>query len=142
MPAGHARALLLDVLRRATTRGGWGGGGGAVRAEQLGPLIVAACTAAQDLAALEQHLTAFDEQRDRLAGASTAWLDALGRCERGRDLLTQRLLDASAALSGWQAHALTSAEGGSGTLAELALNLDEEGRRQAEAAREVADLLA
>ncbi len=144
VPAGHARALLLDVLRRATTRGGWGGGGGggAASAEQLGPLIVAACTAAQDLAALEQHLAAFDEQRDRLAGASTAWLDALGRCERGRDLLTQRLLDASAALSGWQAHALTSAEGGSGTLAELALNLDEEGRRQAEAAREVADLLA
>jgi len=45
-----------------------------------------------------------------------------------RDLLTQRLLEASAALSGW--------------LAALVRDLGEEGRRQEEAAREVAELLA
>jgi len=133
LPAGPARSLLVDLLRRANAVPS----GGSVR---LGPLVVAACGAARDLAALEQHLGAFDARRDRLADAPPRWLDALSRCERGRDLLTQRLLEASAALSGWQARAA----GGEGTelLGELARDLDEEGRRQEAATREVAALLA
>ncbi len=67
------------------------------------------------------------------------WLDALSRCERGRDLLTQRLLEASAALSGWQARAAQPED--PDALTELARDLDEEGRRQEAAAREVAELL-
>jgi len=97
---------------------------------------VAACVAARELAALEQHLAAFDARRDRLDDAPPGWLDALSRCERGRDLLTQRLLEASAALSGWQAGA------GGDALGALAQDLDEEGLRQEAAAREVAALLA
>ena len=57
-----------------------------------------------------------------------------------RDLLTQRLLEASAALSGWQASAVAGEAGE--TLAALVRDLSEEGRRQEEAAREVAELLA
>jgi hypothetical protein len=134
LPAGAARSLVLDLLRRAraaTT---------ARQAEQVGPLVVAACAAARDLAALEQHLAAFDARRDRLADAPSGWLDALSHCERGRDLLTQRLLEASAALSGWQAGVV--AREGTDLLVELTRDLDEEGRRQEEAAREVAELLA
>lgn len=134
LPTGAARSLLVDLLRRA----GAVTGDGSLR---LGPLVVAACAAARELAALEQHLAAFDARRDRLTDAPPGWLDALSRCERGRDLLTQRLLEASAALSGWQARA---AEGGAGedSLGVLARDLDEEGQRQEEAAREVTELLA
>src|SRR6267142_3547685 len=83
---------------------------------------------------------AFAARRDRLADAPPGWLDALSRCERGRDLLTQRLLEASAALSGWQA---ATVEGeGAETLAALVRDMGEEGRRQEAAAREVAELLA
>jgi len=129
LPAGHARALLVDLLRRASAA--------PAAAERAGPLVVAACDAAQDLAALEQQLAAFDAQRDRLLDPPSGWLDALGRCERGRDLLTQRLLEASAALSSWQA-----SESRGDVLAELARDLSDEGQRQAAAAREVAALLA
>jgi len=135
LPAGSARALLTDLLRRAgavTTTGE-----GASRLDQV---VIAACDAARDLAALEQHLGAFDVRRDRLADAPPGWLDALGRCERGRDLLTQRLLEASAALSRWQGGAAQVE--GSERLAELVRDLGEEGQRQEAAAREVAELLA
>jgi hypothetical protein len=135
LPAGAARALLVDLLRRADTVTAAGNG-----ANGLDQLVIAACDAARDLAGLEQHLGAFDAQRDRLADAPPGWLDALSRCERGRDLLTQRLLEASAALSGRQA--ATVAGEGAETLAALVRDLGEEGRRQEEAAQEVAELLA
>ncbi|HVH69331.1 MAG TPA: serine/threonine-protein kinase [Gemmatimonadales bacterium] len=134
LPAGAARGLLTDLLRRATTVTVGAGG-----AERFDELVIAACDAARDLAALEQHLGAFDARRDRLADAPPGWLDALSRCERGRDLLTQRLLEASAALSDWQAGAVRA--GGTETLSELTRDLGEEGRRQEAAAREVAELL-
>ena len=135
LPAGAARALLVDLLRRADTVTAAGNG-----ANGLDQLVIAACDAARDLAGLEQHLAAFDARRDRLTDAPPGWLDALSRCERGRDLLTQRLLEASAALSRWQAS--TVAGEGAETLGALVRDLGEEGRRQEEAAREVAELLA
>ena len=135
LPAGAARGLLIDLLRRADTVTA-----AAMGANRLDQLLIAACDAARDLAGLEQHLGAFDARRDRLADASPGWLDALSRCERGRDLLTQRLLEASAALSSWQAGAVEAE--GADTLAELVRDMSEEGRRQEAAAREVAALLA
>jgi len=131
---GVARGLLLDLLRRARAVSS------PEDAARCGGLVVAACAAARDLAAIEQHLAAFDAKRDRLADPPPGWLDALTRCERGRDLLTQRLLEASATLSGWQARATLSE--GADMLGALTRDLDEEGRRQAEAAREVAALLS
>jgi len=133
LPAGSARSLLVDLLRRARTVT-------VEQGERVGSLVVAACAAARDLAALEQHLAAFDARRDRLADASAKWVDALSRCEQGRDLLTQRLLEASAALSGWQVRSLEGE--GTDALADLTRDLDAEGRRQEAAAREVAELLA
>jgi len=135
LPAGAARGLLIDLLRRADTVTA-----AAMGANRLDQLLIAACDAARDLAALEHHLGAFDARRDRLADASPGWLDALSRCERGRDLLTQRLLEASAALSRWQAGAVEAE--GADTLADLVRDMGEEGRRQEAAAREVAELLA
>ncbi len=60
-------------------------------------------------------------------------------CTAG-DLLTHRLLEASAALSQWQA-TMRGTHGPGQDLVELAQALNEDSRVQAEAAREIADLL-
>jgi hypothetical protein len=134
LPEGPARRLLLDLLRRASaTPPGTG---------SIGPLVGAACAAARELAALESHLEAFDAQTDRWADPPAAWLDALTRCERGRDALVQRLLEAIAALSGASGERALRAASSGESLATLTRDLDEEGRLQAEAAREVEALLA
>jgi len=134
LPEGTARRLLLDLVRRAAAS--------PLESAPIGPLLAAACGAARELAVLEQHLDAFDAQADRLADPPAAWLDALSRCERGRDALGQRLLEAVAALSGtFGERALQAASPGE-SLATLTRDLDEEGRLQAEAAREVESLLS
>ncbi|HXG97377.1 MAG TPA: hypothetical protein VNJ06_09760 [Gemmatimonadales bacterium] len=123
LPDGQARALLVDVLRRADA---------VPRAAQAGPLVSAACEAARQLAALEVHVDAFE------AHPSPRSHDALERCRRGRDLLTQRLQDASAALSRWQA---AQGIGVGESLGTLARELNDESRFQQEAAHEVEALL-
>jgi Protein kinase domain len=132
LPTGPARRLLLDVLRRAAVLPGYD--------DALGPLVIAACAAARELAGLEQHLDAFDARTERLA-ADPGGMDALARCERGRDALVQRLLDATASLSRLAGEAAVLAAGDHSPLATLARDLDAEGRLQAEAAREVDALL-
>jgi protein kinase-like protein len=134
LPEGPARRLLLDLLRRASANPAGSG--------SLGPLVGAACSAARELAALESHLESFDSQTDRWADPPAIWLDALTRCERGRDALVQRLLEAIAALSGASGERALRAASSGEALATLTRDLDEEGRLQAEAAREVEALLA
>ena len=68
------------------------------------------------------------------AGLPPRWLEPLHIAAHD---LTQRLLEASAALSIWRA-----SESRGDELAELARDLSEEGQRQGDAAREVAALLA
>jgi hypothetical protein len=128
LPDGQARVLLTDLLRRAAA---------VPAAAQAGPLVSAACEAARQLCALELHLDAFAAQQNRLLDQSPRWRDALERCQRGRDLLTGRLQDASAALSRWQA-----AQGAGESLGALARELNDESRYQQEAAHEVEALLA
>jgi len=120
LPEGHARVLLADLLRRAEA---------VPAAAHAAPLVAAACDAARQLCALELHLAAFEAQQ----GTG----DALDRCRRGSALLTQRLQDASAALSRWQA-----AQGAGESLGELARELNDESRFQQDAAHEVELLLA
>jgi len=130
LPDSQARVLLGDLLRRAAA---------VPAAAQPGPLVSAACEAARQLSALEIHLAAFDAQQGTSLDHSPRWRDALERCQRGRDLLTGRLRDASAALSRWQAEQSKSA---TESLAELARELNDEIRFQHEAAREVEALLS
>jgi len=134
LPAGPARGLLRDLLRRAAAS--------PPDAAPIGPLVTAACTAARELATLESHLEAFDAQSERQTDPPAAWLDALTRCERGRDALGQRLLEAVAALSGASGERALQAASPGEALATLTRDLDEEGRLQAEAAREVEALLS
>lgn len=109
LPDGQARVLLADLLRRAAV---------VPAAAQPGPLVSAACEAARQLAALDVH-----------GDAPVA--------KRGRALLTQRLQDASAALTRWQA-----AQGAGESLGALARELSDESRYQQEAAHEVEALLS
>ena len=128
LPDGQARMLLADLLRRAEA---------VPAAAHAGPLAVAACEAARQLSALELHLAAFEAHQGAEPEQSPRWRDALTRCRRGRALLTQRLQDASAALSRWQA-----AQGAGESLGELARELNDESRYQQDAAHEVESLLA
>ena len=130
LPEGPARTLLRDLLRRADA---------VSAAAYATPLVFAACAAARQLSALELHLEAFDANLDTELAQSPRWNDAFHRCRRGRDLLTQRLQDASAALSRWQA--AQGAEAGE-SLGRLARELNEESRYQQEAAQAVEALLA
>jgi len=130
LPAGHARTLLIDLLRRASA---------VPAAAHADPLVWAACEAARQLSALELHLAAFDAQQGTMPDHSPRWRDAFERCQRGRDLLTGRLQDASAALSRWQA---AQGIGVGESLGELARELNDESRSQQQAAREVEALLS
>ena len=129
LPEGQARVLLVDLLRRAAA---------VPMAAQVSPLVSAACDAALQLSVLELHLDAFAAQQKPASEQSPRWRDALEGCRRGRDLLTQRLEDASAALSRWQA---AQGAGVGESLGTLARELSEESRYQQEAAHEVEALL-
>jgi hypothetical protein len=128
LPPSQARELLLDLLRRADV---------IPDRSQVNPLVTAACEAARQLYILEIHLAAFHTQQDHVNEPSLRWLDAYERCTRGKELLVQRLQDASAALSRWQ----VSQETGE-TLTALARALSDESRHQQEAAQEVEALLS
>jgi hypothetical protein len=130
LPEGKARLLLLDLLRRAAA---------VPTAAQAGPLVSAACEAARQLHALELHLDAFAAQQNTTVEHSPRGRDAFERCRRGQELLTQRLQDASAALSRWQA---AQGVGVVESLGNVARELSEESRYQQEAAHEVEALLA
>jgi hypothetical protein len=133
LPTGAARRLLIGLLRRASAM--------PRAADQIGPLVVAACAAARELAALEQHLAAFDAERERLADPPAGWLDAVARCERGQDAMVQRLLEATATLSRTSGDAALRAASPGASLADLTRGIDVESRLQADAAREVEALL-
>lgn len=132
LPNGAARALLIDLLRRAS--------GSPVGPALVEALVVAACTAARQLAALDRHLDAGDAQTERLTNRADG-LDALARCEQGRDALVQRLLETTATLSRMTGEAALQAALPDSPLAAAARELAEEGRLQADAAREVEALL-
>jgi hypothetical protein len=132
LPSGTARGLLIDLLRRTA--------GAALDPVLVGALVVAACIAARELAALDRHLDLGDAQSERLALRPDG-LDALARCEQGRDALVQRLLEANATLSRVSGDAAVRAALPDSPLAAAARDLAEEGRLQADAAREVEALL-
>ena len=132
LPNGTARTLLIDLLRRTA--------GSPVGPALVGALVVAACGAARQLAALDGHLDAGDANVDRLTSRPEG-LDALARCEQGRDALVQRLLETTATLSRMTGDAALQAALPDSPLAAAARDLAEEGRLQADAAREVEELL-
>src|SRR5262249_33103730 len=127
-PQNPAPAPLCGLLPRAP---------GIPDVTQVQPLVSAACDAAQQLYVLEVHLAAFHAQEGQLLESTARWREAYERCRRGKELLVQRMQEASAALSRWQA-----ARGAGENLGMLARELSDESRHQHDAAQEVEALLA
>jgi hypothetical protein len=143
LPPGTARSLLADVVRTCGALFDTIAREGDPRglAPSLEELVTAACCAARDLADLDEQLTRFERQRERLAAAGPERLDALARCERTRDALVQRLLEAMTAVSRLRTQQAELSDAGESTLGEVTRELREEGDAQAAAAREIAVLL-
>lgn len=143
LPAGTARDLLADLTRLGHTVSAGLRRAGSLddAAPALGELLLAGADAAGDLALLDESLGRFERQRERLAVQPEGWADALARCERARDALVQRLLDAMTVLGRLQGQA---AELGGKELAldETVAALRAEAEAQQAAAREIAALLA
>jgi hypothetical protein len=142
LPAGTARSLLADVVRR---------GHAVQRAlvlrrdpSGLGPmvdqLIIAACESARDLAAIDESLALFDHER-RLDDADTRWLDSYADCEQTRDATVQRLLDAVTVLGQLDAQSMRESDDLGSPLAELIAEIAGEVDARAAAREEIRSLL-
>ncbi len=143
LPPGTARSLLADVVRASRALFATIAGSGDDRdlAPSLGELGEAACRAAMDLADLDENLGRFEQQRERFVAGSAERLDALSRCERTRDALVQRLLEAMTAVVRLRTQHAELAGESEPTLADLTRELQAEAAAQTAAAREIAALL-
>ena len=143
LPGGTARRLLADVVRTGSALFASLERTGDDR--QIIPALIellqAACAAAVDLADLDENLGRFERQRDRLAGSSAGWLDALARCERTRDALVQRLLEAMTVVGRLQSQRVELASETDPSLADLTRELVSESKAQSAAAEEIERLL-
>jgi hypothetical protein len=137
---GTARSLLADVVRSTRILFGQLGRTGDPHriAPALSELLTAACASAGELADLDDNLTRFERQRDRFTSLPEGWVDALSRCERTRDALVQRLLEAMTVVGQLQ---IQSADEAAPALAELTRELQGEAERQTAAAEEITRFL-
>ena len=144
LPSGTARNLLADLVRMCaalTTRLEHTGDDRGL-GQSLAELLPAACGAATDLAQLDENLGRFERQRDQLAARPEGWLDTLARCERTRDALVQRLLEAMTVVGRLQGQQAALAAESDDTLAELTRELKVEAEAQALAAKEMSELMS
>ena len=142
MPAGAARSLLADVVQRAQAvrralavrQDGSGAG------ETVEDLVDAACASARDLAALDASLGQFTRERDR-DNADPKWLDSLVECERTRDGVVQRLLDAVTVLGQLDVQAIRGTDDTTVRLGELVAEIGGEVKARSAAREEMESLL-
>jgi hypothetical protein len=140
IPAGPARSLLADVVQRGhavrralVVRQDVSGAG-----ETVEDLIVAACGSARDLAALDSSLAQFGRERDT---GDAKWLDSLAECERTRDGVVQRLLDAVTVLGQLDVQAIRSADDTTARLSELVAEIGSEVKARSAARSDIEALL-
>jgi predicted Ser/Thr protein kinase len=143
LPAGAARSLLADVIRRGQTVQR----ALVLRQDSSGisvtvdDLIAVACASARDLAALDESLAQFDRETPRTADAGS-WLDSLAECERARDGAVQRLLDAVTVLGQLDAQSIRGTDDASARLGELVAEIASEVKVRSAARDEMEALLA
>ena len=142
LPAGTARSLLADVVRRGQSvqRGlivRQDASGASVLVQQL---IVAACDSSRDLAAIDESLALFDQEYRR-DDEDTRWLDSYAECEHTRDATVQRLLDAVTVLGQLDAESMRSSEDVGARLEELVTEIAGEIDARAAAREEIRSLL-
>ena len=143
LPAGPARSLLADVVRRgqAVRRGL------ALRQDSSGigvtvdELLALACASARDLASLDESLAQFDRERSRDDDNST-WTDSLAECERARDAAVQRLLDAVTVLGQLDTQSIRGFDDVNARLGELVTEIAAEVKTRSATRDEMESLLA
>jgi predicted Ser/Thr protein kinase len=140
LPAGTSRSLLADIGRMGHALHGRLRRAGDGAAEVLAELLGASCVAASDVAQLDDSLGRFEQQQLRLAARPAGWLDALARCERARDALVQRLLEAMTVLGHLQGQAADLEAARSG-LADSTAELRLEAKAREAAVAEIEALL-
>lgn len=143
LPAGTARSLLADVVRRGQAvrralalRQDSSGIGGTVD-----ELLSLACAAARDLASLDDSLAQFDRERSRDDG-NWAWNESLAECERARDAAVQRLLDAVTVLGQLDTQSIRGFEDVNARLGELVAEIASEVKARSATREEMESLLA
>jgi hypothetical protein len=143
MPAGPARSLLADVVQRgnAVLRGLAVRQDASGAGETVEDLVDAACASARDLAALDASLGQFTRERDR-DSADPKWLDSLAECERTRDGVVQRLLDAVTVLGQLDVQAIRGTDDSTVRLGELVAEIGGEVTARSAARQEMEILLA
>ena len=143
LPAGPARSLLADVVRRgqAVRRGL------ALRQDSSGigvtvdDLLSLACAAARDLASLDESLAQFDHELSR-DDSNSPWNESLAECERARDAVMQRLLDAVTVLGQLDTQSIRGFEDVNARLGELVAEIASEVKARSATREEMEALLA
>ena len=143
LPAGVARSLLADVVRRGQSVHR----ALALRQDSSGialtvdDLLALACASARDVASLDESLAQFDRERSRDDGDS-AWNDSLAECERARDTAVQRLLDAVTVLGQLDTQSIRGFEDVNARLGELVAEIASEVKTRVATREEMEALLA
>ena len=143
LPAGVARSLLADVVRRGQSVHR----ALALREDSSGialtvdDLLALACASARDVASLDESLAQFDRERSRDDGDST-WNDSLAECERARDTAVQRLLDAVTVLGQLDTQSIRGFEDVNARLGELVAGIASEVKTRVATREEMEALLA
>jgi hypothetical protein len=143
LPAGPARSLLADIVRRgqAVQRALSLRQDSPVLSATVDDLLAVACISARDLAALDESLAQFDREKARQA-VDPAWIESLAECERLRDAAVQRLLDAVTVLGQLDVQSARGAEDAITRLGELVAELNGEVKVRGAARDEIEALLA
>ena len=143
LPAGVARSLLADVVRRGQSVHR----ALALRQDSSGialtvdDLLALACASARDVASLDESLAQFDRERSRDDGDS-AWNASLAECERARDTAVQRLLDAVTVLGQLDTQSIRGFEDVNARLGELVAEIASEVKTRVATREEMEALLA
>ena len=143
LPAGVARSLLADVVRRGQSVHR----ALALRQDSSGialtvdDLLALACASARDVASLDESLAQFDRERSRDDG-DVAWNDNLAECEQARDTAVQRLLDAVTVLGQLDTQSIRGFEDVNARLGELVAEIASEVKTRVATREEMEALLA
>ena len=143
LPEGTARSLLADLTRMGQVA--WSalnsGPDQHEVAHPLGDLLDRACELAAELGALEENLVRLERQRERFAVLPSGWMDGVTRCERQRDRLAQRLLDALTLVGRIRTNTAAETDAAGAQIHELAAEFAARVESRAEALAEVEALL-
>jgi Protein kinase domain len=144
LPVGEARQLLARIVQLAEPL--FASVAEVGDATEVGAplcaMLVGCADVAVNLARLDDSLTSMNDAGQAVDTPPAEWMDDLARCERARDALVQRLLDAIATLGRLHGQTAQLAQVCAPALADWSAELAADGEGAEEAARDIAGALA